>query len=145
MSHELILTTFFLTGAIVGFIALHSSFLLTKVNSTYVTWVYPIIVVVALTLAYEAINDVQGYPINGRPAVEFEYLGHTMVGQEAIVIADVGYAIKAYRFTPTAEEQQSLQSAAEGKEKGKQYTMRMVEGEPTQAELIRLDQTDPKD
>ena len=145
MTPEVILNTFVIIGAIVGFIALHSSFLLAKTKSNIVTWVYPIIIVGAIMVTTKGVIDIQGYPINDRPSVEFEYLGHVEEDGQVIVVVRIDSTSRVYRWNPTEEEKKALQQGADGKEKGKGMSMRMLPGETPVVEPIRLDQLAPKE
>ena len=145
MTPEVILNTFAVIGAIVGFIALHSSFLLAKTKSNLVTWIYPIAVVVAMVFVVDGVIKIQGYPVNGRPDVEFEYVSHTMEGSEAVVLTRIDSEIRVYRWVPTQEEQEQLEKGEEGTANGQSFSMFMHEGDLPQVELVRLEERAPKE
>lgn len=145
MTPEVILNTFAIIGAIVGFIALHSSFLLAKTKSNIVTWIYPMAIIVSIALVINGVLDIQGYPVNSRPEVKFDYVGHVMDGDGAVVITRIDGEIRVYRWVPTEEEQEQLKKGDDGKKQGQVYGMYMREGEEPEAELVRLEDRAPKE
>ena len=142
---EVILSVFVIIGAIVGIISLHSSFLLARKHRGIVTWVYPIVVVIAIIIATKGVESIQGYPVNHRPDVKFEYIGHVVYDGSAVVTVRVDTGIRVYRWMPTEEEQEKLEEAEDAKKKGQTHMLRMIEGDEPEVELVRLDQLDPKE
>lgn len=145
MTTEVILNTFAIIGAIVGFIALHSSFLLAKTKRSYVTWLYPIVVVVCIMVAVKNVDAIQGLPIEGKPVEQFEYMGHVEDNGLVIVTLRIDTTVKTYRWSPTQEEKEALRQGADGKDKGQAVGIELIPGEPPKVELLRLDQLAPKE
>ena len=140
---NLILTSFVVMATIAAFITLHSAFTLASVKRSVVTWIYPVIAAVAIVLAAKGVIEIQGYPINAKPAGQWEYLTHYDEGVSVLVLVKESGEARAYRFVPSSQEKKEMQKAKEAKDKGKRPLLQMDNPIP-KMELIRLDQEFPK-
>lgn len=142
---EVVLSLFVILGAVVGVVSFHCTFLLAKSNRGVVSWIYPIVILIAIIMATKGVESIQGFPIEGRPEVKFEYIGHVDDGTAAIVTVRIQNKIKTHRWIPTQEEKEQMKQASDGTAKGLTYQMQMREGQEPNVELVRLDQLAPKE
>ena len=138
---DFILTTFVVCGAVLSVITLHSCWIAAK-TKTVLSWIYPIVVLLAIAFATKGVIDIQGYPINGKPTGDWEYLTHTMDGPAAVVTTKQK-EIRVYRFVPTEQEKDKMGQAEKAKDQGKRPRLNTDLPNPTM-ELIRLDEENPK-
>ena len=140
---EFLLSSFIILGALLSVIALHSAWLLAKSRKTVVTWIYPIVVALAIMLGAKGVVDIQGYPVNGKPTGEWEYLTHAEEGASVLVIVVEDNEARTYRFVPTQKEKEKMQEGGQAKDKG-QRPMMTFDGDIPQMRLVRLDEEHPK-
>lgn len=98
---NLILTSFVICGAVLSVITLHSCWIHRK---TVLTWIYPVVAMLAIMFAAHGVEEIQGFPLNAKPNVEFEYLTHYEEGESVLVLLKISGETKTYRFVPSKEE-----------------------------------------
>jgi len=140
---DIILTTFVVSGVLLALIAFHSCWMLA--GRSKLTWLYPVMVIIVTIVAINGVIEIQGYPVDGRPEVKVEYVGHALDGDIAILIAKHKGEVRTYKFKPTQEEKDAMKASGDQQAKGKKTRLTLDEGAKPEMELIRMDRESPKE